>query len=95
MQACIATGPVSFRGIIKKSCELAFEMSLRKLKIMHKDKKMLVCNGFPVDFLDDCVRNFLHILYILITRGSGVETRGNSIATLLFGVGTRSHTFLY
>jgi len=41
MQACIATGPVSFRGIIKKSCELAFEMSLRKLKIMHKDKKCL------------------------------------------------------
>jgi len=35
IQACIATGPVSFRGIIKKSCELGFEMSLRKLLQNH------------------------------------------------------------
>jgi len=40
-------------------------------RIMHEDsqrfKTMLVCNGFPANFLDDCMRNFLHILYTLIT----------------------------
>jgi len=61
-----------FRGIIKKSCVLAFETSLRKLlQIMHEDsqsiKTMLVCNVFPANFLDDCVRNFLHRMYTLIT----------------------------
>jgi len=34
---------------------------------MHEDsqriKTMLVCNGFPANFLDDCVRNFLYRLY--------------------------------
>jgi len=28
---------------------------------------MLTNNGFPANILDDCVRNFLHRLYTLIT----------------------------
>jgi len=35
IHVCIATGPVSFRGIIKKSCISAFETSLRKLLQNH------------------------------------------------------------
>jgi len=31
-----------------------------------RNKTMLVCNGFPANFLDDCVRNSLHRLYALI-----------------------------
>jgi len=38
---------------------------------MHEDfqriKTMLVCNGFPANFLDDCVRNLFHRLYTLVT----------------------------
>jgi len=34
-------------------------------------KTMLVCNGFPANFLDDCVRNFLHRLYTLESCSGG------------------------
>jgi len=40
-------------------------------RIMRKDfqriKTMLMCKGFPVKFLNDCVRNILHRLHTLIT----------------------------
>jgi len=44
---------------------------------MHEDsqriKTMLVCNGFPANFLGDCVHNFLQFyrLYTLVPTGVG------------------------
>jgi len=44
---------------------------------MHGDsqriKTMLMCNGFPANFLDDCVRNFLHRLYALVSYLLGLK----------------------
>jgi len=37
---------------------------------MHEDsqpiKTMLMCNGFPANFLGECVRNFLQTIYISV-----------------------------
>jgi len=48
---------------------------------MHEDsqriKTMLVCNGFPENFLDDGVRNFLYRLYALRRVARGGSNGGN------------------
>jgi len=63
---------VSFRWIIMPWSFLKEAYALASsYGSMHEDfqriKTMLVCNGFRANFLDDCVRNFVHRLHTQVS----------------------------